>query len=306
MYLYQRCTGSNVDIDIMFTTYNHEDYVGQALDSILEQKTKYKYRILVGEDASTDKTREIILKYYHRFPDKIALILWDNNVGAERNSYRLETMCTAKYVAALEGDDYWTNPFKLEKQISFLEKYNDFIGVAHNVRCVNAFGRLLHKDYHGYPIQEDHIYGRCQALNHELVSHTSSLIYRNFWRNWTRKDYIAYNQCHANGDLKISIYLGLIGKIFYSREIMADHRRIFTGSSWTAQHHDKNMLGFRNRNHIEIRQCMEKLLGEPCDFSKPNRYIQEEALIKLFTDFNKENLSVYCKIVKDNLKVNKY
>ena len=116
---------------------------------------------------------------------------------------------------------------------------------------------------------------------------------------------MAYHQCHANGDLKVSIYLGLIGKIFYSREIMADHRRIFSGSSWTAQHYNRNILGFLNRNHIEIKQCMEKLLGETCDFAKTNKYIQEEALIKLFTEFNKENLSVYYKIVKDNLKVKK-
>ena len=68
----------------------------------------------------------------------------------------------------------------------------------------------------------------------------------------------------------------------------------------------KICLGFEIEIILRSDKCMEKLLGEPCDFSKPNRYIQEEALIKLFTDFNKENLSVYCKIVKDNLKVNKY
>ncbi len=304
-YLYKKCANSDFDIDIMFLTYNHEEYVEQALNSILMQKTKYKYRIIVGEDASTDNTRKIILKYYHQYPDRFTLILWNENVGVEKNVHRLVTMCKARYIMTLEGDDYWTDPLKLEKQISFLEQHNEFIGIAHNVRCVDVSGKLLHKDYHAYPIQEDHVYGKIQALNYELVSHTSSIIYRNFWRDWGRKDYMAYHQCHANGDLKVSIYLGLIGKIFYSREIMADHRRIFSGSSWTAQHYNRNILGFLNRNHIEIKQCMEKLLGETCDFAKTNKYIQEEALIKLFTEFNKENLSVYYKIVKDNLKVKK-
>lgn len=286
----------------MVVTYNHGKYIAQALESILSQKTTYNYRIIIGEDASTDNTKEILLEYYKKHPDKMALILWEVNVGTDKNVYQLEKMCTAKYVASLDGDDYWTDPYKLEKQISFLEKHNEFIGTAHNVRCVNEEGNLLHRDYGLYPIREEHIYGKNQALNYELVAHTSSLVYRNFWKTWSEEQFAAYNECCANGDMKVSAYLGLIGDIFYFRDIMSDHRRVFHGDSWTAKASNKNMIDFFNQSYREIKKCMEEILNKPCEFSQVYKGMEEDSLMRLFIELNFKNFWAYCKIVNYNIR----
>lgn len=304
MYEYYECMTANTGIDIIFPTFNHEKYVAQAIESIINQKTKYQYRIIIGEDKSIDRTREIVLRYYRAYPEKIALVLWKQNVGATKNAYLLEKMSNAKYVTILEGDDYWTDPLKLEKQISFLEQHDDFIGTAHNVRCVDEERKLLHRDYGIYPIQEEHIYGRKQALNFEHVAQTASLVFRNFWKNWNEEQFAAFHQCCANGDFKISIYLGLAGKIYYFRDIMADHRRVFHGDSWTGKTYDKNMLDYSNTVYREVAACMEKICKKTYIFNMPHKAIQEDALERLFLDFTWENLRVYSRIVYENIRYN--
>ena len=302
MYEYYECTTTNTDIDIVFPTYNHEKYVIQAIESILSQNTKYLYRIIIGEDKSTDHTREIIQQYYKEHSDKIALVLWKTNVGAVKNIYQLEKICNAKYIAFLEGDDYWTDPLKLEKQIRFLEQHDDFIGTAHNVRCVDEKGKLLHRDYGMYPIREEHIYERKHALNFQHVAQTASLIFRNFWKNWNEEQYEFFHKCCANGDFKVSIYLGLAGKVYYFRDIMADHRRVFHGDSWTAKTKEKNMLAYSNAVYREVQECMEILFKRSYGFTKQNNAIQKEAFECLMIHFNWTNLMVFLRIIFRNIR----
>lgn len=303
MFRYYECSEKNVDIDIVMLAYNHERYISQAIESVLNQETKYKYRILIGEDASTDKTREIVMKYYSKYSDRIALVLWNKNVGVNINSIQVAKMCTGKYVTTLEGDDYWTDSRKLEKQISFLEQHNEYIGTAHNIRCVDANGNLLHIDCTGYPVLEEHIYGKQQALKYELVAQTASVVYRNFWKTWKEQQYKIFSNCQANGDLKVSIYLGILGNIFYFREIMADHRRVFTGDSWTAKAHGKNLLEFGYRCQGEIKDYIEKINNVSYDFTDAYKNYIEEALIKLFCNFNRENFNVLLKLITKRRRI---
>lgn len=102
-------------VSVFMMTYNHENYIAQALDSILMQKINFGYEIIVGEDCSTDRTREIILSYAQRKPDLFKLILHDHNVGAKANQNAVLNACKGKYIAPCEGDDYWTDPYKLQK-----------------------------------------------------------------------------------------------------------------------------------------------------------------------------------------------
>lgn len=114
------------DVSIAMLAYNHEKFIGEAIESVLMQKTNYKYKIVIAEDGSKDNTRSILLEYQKKFPDRIRLILQDKNVGAQANNIDLLSNLEGKYVAALEGDDYWIDPLKLQKQIDFLETNPDF------------------------------------------------------------------------------------------------------------------------------------------------------------------------------------
>jgi glycosyltransferase involved in cell wall biosynthesis len=116
----------NPDVSIAMLTYNHSNYIVNAIEGILMQQTDYTYKIIIAEDCSTDNTREIIIKYQNKYPDKFKLILQDKNVGPQINNYNLLTNLEGKYIAALEGDDYWIDPLKLQKQLDFLENNPDY------------------------------------------------------------------------------------------------------------------------------------------------------------------------------------
>jgi len=112
-------------LSIMVTAYNQEEYIAEALDSILNQITQYKYEIIIGEDSSTDSTADICKVYALKYPDKIKVIYNKSNLGILGNWDSTLSHCQSKYVAICEGDNYWTDASKIENQITFLENHHD-------------------------------------------------------------------------------------------------------------------------------------------------------------------------------------
>lgn len=112
-------------VSIMMTAYNQEDYISEAIESILIQKTKYTFELVIGEDCSQDKTLQICLEYQTKFPEVIRVIQNFKNLGILGNWDSTFANCVGQYLALCEGDNYWTDPYKLEKLISFLENNND-------------------------------------------------------------------------------------------------------------------------------------------------------------------------------------
>ncbi len=111
-----------IKVSVCITTYNLEKYIEQTLNSILSQKTSFDFEILVGDDCSTDGTREILLAYKERFPEKIKLHLQQKNVGVNKNDYDLIYLAHGEYIAWCDGDDYWIDEYKLEKQVRILDE----------------------------------------------------------------------------------------------------------------------------------------------------------------------------------------
>jgi glycosyltransferase involved in cell wall biosynthesis len=122
-------------VSICVQTYNHENYIKQCLEGLLMQQTNFAFEILLGEDASTDHTREICLAYAEKYPEKIKLFLHhrENNIKIHGNPtgrfnflYNLYSS-KGKYIAFCEGDDYWIDPLKLQKQVDFLVSNTDYV-----------------------------------------------------------------------------------------------------------------------------------------------------------------------------------
>lgn len=121
------------NIAVCIVTFNHEKYIAQAIESVLIQKVSVPYKIFIGEDCSVDKTREICLFYYEKYPALIELELNKKNQGLVKNTINLFKKILIQgfnYIAILDGDDYWTDEFKLQKQINFFET-DDSIGLIH-------------------------------------------------------------------------------------------------------------------------------------------------------------------------------
>lgn len=118
-------------VSVKMITYNHELYIAQAIEGVLMQKTDFPIELIIGEDCSTDKTREIVFDYQKKYPEIIRVITSEENVGARKNSLRSYEACRGKYIALCEGDDYWHHPLKLQKQVNFLESHPDY-GMVHS------------------------------------------------------------------------------------------------------------------------------------------------------------------------------
>lgn len=137
-------------LSIMIPTYNHEHYIKKALDSVFMQETEYTYEVLVGEDASTDKTREVLKEYErnHNFNNLFVFYRECNmNKGPISNQKDLRMRCRGKYIITLEGDDFWINKTKIQRQIDFLEAHPDYVAVAHNCTVVNEKDEEIDVDY---------------------------------------------------------------------------------------------------------------------------------------------------------------
>ncbi len=130
-------------VSVIMITYNEKEYISQALDSVLSQKVDFPYEILIGDDASTDGTQVILKKYAEKYRKKIRLFVRTKNLGPSRNAYELLIRAKGKYTATCEGDDYWIDPLKLQKQVDILEENPSLVGCAHKFTIVDESGKTI-------------------------------------------------------------------------------------------------------------------------------------------------------------------
>ena len=129
-------------LSVCVFTYNHEKFIAQAIESVLMQKATFKFELLIGEDCSTDKTREVVECYKKRFPEKIKVIYNERNLGMMENNINVISQSRGEYIALLDGDDYWINADKLQTQVDFLEQNTDYSFCFHDGRILMTNGQL--------------------------------------------------------------------------------------------------------------------------------------------------------------------
>jgi glycosyltransferase involved in cell wall biosynthesis len=109
-------------VSVLMITHNHEAHIVQAIESIVSQQCEFPFELIIGEDCSQDRTREICLDYQKRYPETVRVVFSDENVGIHRNFARIWYRARGKYIAMCEGDDYWVDRGKIAKQASWLEE----------------------------------------------------------------------------------------------------------------------------------------------------------------------------------------
>ena len=219
-------------VSIRCTAYNHEKYIEQCLDGFLMQETTFPFEAIVHDDASTDQTAGIIRKYEERYPKIIRPVYeTENQYSKQDGSLRrvMNAYCTGKYMALCEGDDYWTDPEKLQRQISFLEEYPDYSMIFHAVDYV-IDGKAVSNDRRSAV--------ECDFSTEDIIRGggdfcaTASLCLRSgFFLD--RYEF----QKHADvGDYPMQIAMALRGKIHYIPDTMAAYRDSSgNNTSWTAR-----------------------------------------------------------------------
>ena len=220
----------NVIVTIRCLVYNHEPYIRQCLEGFVMQKTNFTFEAIVHDDASTDGSAAIIKEYAEKYPDIIKPIYeTENQYSKHDGSLRriMDSHTRGKYIAYCEGDDYWIDPLKLQKQVDFLEGHPEYSMCFHNAI----------KYYENYnQIELFNNYSRnCDLTLHDavhkwLVPTASMLLRKNICINipaWVRQIY--------SGDYTLILLAALNGKVFYIHQIMSVYRINFEGTSASAQ-----------------------------------------------------------------------
>ena len=167
-------------VSVCMIAYNHERFIRQALDSVLNQKTNFKYEIIIHDDASPDNTADIIREYEKKYPNIIKAIYQKENQfsknGGILQNYIYPSV-RGKYIAFCECDDFWIDEYKLQKQVDFLEKHPDIFSVAHRYEVVDVNGNIVEYSHKG--IKLDRYFTKRDVLKYKSGTlHPNSVIYR--------------------------------------------------------------------------------------------------------------------------------
>lgn len=250
-------------VSVYCLAYNHEKYIRDALEGFVNQKTDFEYEVFVHDDASTDNTAQIILEYAEKYPNIIKPIIQKENQysngGAISQRFIFPQM-KGKYIASCEGDDYWCDEYKLQKQVDFLEKNKNYVACVHNVWKLDVNSN------------------RKEILYKQRVNRTVSMLHVIKWKNrgfqtasWLYRRELNDNppkylhSVNGIGDFPKVLWMRLNGKIYCYRQPMAVYRTNVEGS-WS----------IRNKNWNK----------------------QKEAYLQIYNDFNKESNNKYILLVQ--------
>ena len=240
--------GTEPLVSICCITYNHENYIRDAIEGSLIQDTTFPVEILINDDASTDKTAEVIMQYEDKYPDIIFPIYQKENQksrGVRPNPTFNFPRASGKYIALCEGDDYWTDPYKLQKQVNFLEKTPEYSMCFHNaiVKYMNEkrpdklFSNLDEREYKG------------EEILREWTIPTASVVFK--------KEHLDYklqtNKNFIYGDIVLFLQMAEKGKIWCIDEVMSVYRIHNEGMIKKNRNSISNRLAFI-KHHEEIKK----------------------------------------------------
>lgn len=250
-----------VMVSINCVTYNHEDFIAEAIEGFLMQKTDFDIEILIYDDASTDRTPEIIREYEVKYPNLIKPIYGKVNQyskGVKVGNLNIKR-AKGKYIASCEGDDYWTRPNKLQRQVDYMEKNPDCTVCVHTVKKVGVNKVVL-----GYerPYQ---INTKCftpdMILGGGYFVGSVSLLYPKVLMENPPEFYVT----SPVGDYPLQIYLTSKGYAYYIDEDMATYR-VGVKKSWSHNQNTGKRKRFRQINHANGIINMLKLFDEYTDY----------------------------------------
>lgn len=231
-------SGSPCMVSVLCTAFNHENYIRQTLDSFLMQKTDFPFEVLINDDCSTDATAAIIREYEEKYPDVIRPFYQEKNLFSQGvDIYRtiFYPHARGRYLAYCEGDDCWTDPEKLQLQVSFLESHPEYTACVHNTQLLFCTGReenrLLRR------VEEDHDVGLENIIKGmESSYHTSSLLVK----SELVKDFPPYYDVGAGYgflDHPMAFWFCSNGPIRFLNRTMSLYRIDSGASSWSSGVH---------------------------------------------------------------------
>lgn len=284
-----------VYISIVCITYNHGDYLAEAIESFLAQKTEYKFEIIIHDDASTDSTTSILREYFDKYPTLIRPIYNEINQYSQNVNLPIANcnkIAKGSYIAFCEGDDYWIDTYKLQQQIKFLEQNSDF--------------GLVLTDYHNY--EQATAEFSYNMISKNIDEHLSRLNFESFLTNfgyfapmsWLLRadlwhEVTNYNEQHLDGTFVWLLNILKASKVEVLLDATAVHRHVTESAS---QSNDVNKILRRNESLLKTQMEFHKKYN--LDMSLIKKFHQVHFILNVNTFFLKKlTLPAFLKIIKD-------
>ena len=226
-------------VSIQCMVYNHEPYLRQCLDGFVMQKTNFKFEAIVHDDVSTDGSATIIREYAEKYPDIIKPIFEQENQYSKKDGSIDRIMNNAshgKYIAFCEGDDYWTDPYKLQKQVDFLENHIEYSMCFHKAKIINELGIDI-------PLKTQYIENRDYNANElfcNWIVPTASMVLKREVINYPYKK----QERMLNGDINIVLTCATLGKIRAFNDAMSVYRIQSTGVTYNKKLQKQRVLKY--------------------------------------------------------------
>lgn len=255
-------------------TYNHETYIRDCLDGILMQKTTFPVRVCIFEDASTDRTAEIVKEYADKYPGLIfAFCQKENTYGKgevrrkAREPYE-KARSVAKYIALCEGDDYWIDPLKLQKQVEFLEENEEYSLCFHNATVIYEDKR---KRGLSFDIETREYSG--EEILKKWTIPTASVVFRtSMYEPVSHPDFIY-------GDIILFLSLAMRGRVFGMEEVMSIYRK-----------HESSLTSLKNRSIKQVENFIKHHKAIRVSFNGRYEEVEREILSQNYLGLSKMQL----------------
>jgi len=276
-------------VSCLTTTYNHEKYIAQCLDSMLMQETNFPFEIIVRDDCSTDKTASIIREYVKKFPAIIKAIFETENkfhISPHYGGRLVLKKAVGKYICKLDGDDYWRDKKKLQKQADFLETHEAYVLTYFNFINIDEEGNQISEEVLPHPTDHEPE----EMLCSEVYMLPSTVMFRN-----VLKEFPAVFDKVMNGDNVHWHLLGFHGKAKYQDGIEPSAHRIHPGGVWSSLDRYEKLQRRR-----ETLQAMKKnLKGDSVLIARIDNSIHTQIASNLLDAVRSMDIGLLKKLIRD-------
>ncbi len=250
-----------IEVSVVMPTYNHKKYICQAIDSVLSQKTDFDYEILVGDDASTDGTKNLLVSKY-KDNDKIRLFLRKQNVGGTKNGYTLFMYAKGIYICTCECDDYWTDENYLQRMVDWMRTHKGYSGVA--ARRMMISERTGHKSVKKALKECNCEISITDFMYCEQTFELCACLFINYFHDG-KSDYRYYKMSRNAADLAICIDILHHGNVYQLENIIGvyrmDRSKGATNYNSITSNHDKF------KDYMRMLKYLEKFCYPELDYS---------------------------------------
>lgn len=217
---------NNVKVSVLMLTFNHENFIAKAIESVVCQKFEYPFELIIHDDASTDNTQAIIREYAEKYPNIIRPIYQkENQFSAGRGIIHrfLGPMTKGEYICYLEGDDFWIDENKLQEQYDFITRHPEYSAVASRKKSMNESEEIIPYLH----FKKDYVYNDKTIFHLPDIIHISTLMHKNIYKDEQLS--LKYNQmkkCKMVGDWMLLIFLVDLGNIYVFKKNYSAYRKV--------------------------------------------------------------------------------